>query len=128
DPRGRGGLRPGAGRGAHLRRPHPGIDLPSQPPPVSRRRGAAYHGWRHRSGRSAAGPRPEEDVVTDPAELLDTAKRAASLGRNLLLDGKTGQVTAKSERDYVSELDVRIERVIREHLAEVTPEIGFLGE
>ena len=39
-----------------------------------------------------------------------------------------GTVTAKGDRDMVTEVDLAVERTVREYLAEVTPEIGFLGE
>src|SRR5262249_24196713 len=46
----------------------------------------------------------------------------------LLRASGPGQVTAKADRDMVSELDLSIERQVREHLQQVTPGIGFLGE
>jgi myo-inositol-1(or 4)-monophosphatase len=39
-----------------------------------------------------------------------------------------GALTAKGDRDIVSEVDLAIERRLRAHLHEKTPEIGFLGE
>jgi len=37
-------------------------------------------------------------------------------------------VTAKDERDLVTDVDLDIERTVRTHLAHATPDIGFLGE
>jgi myo-inositol-1(or 4)-monophosphatase len=34
----------------------------------------------------------------------------------------------KSDRDLVSDVDVAVERAVRDHLATATPEVGFLGE
>jgi myo-inositol-1(or 4)-monophosphatase len=39
-----------------------------------------------------------------------------------------GALTAKGDRDIVSEVDLAIERRLRAHLHEKTPAIGFLGE
>jgi myo-inositol-1(or 4)-monophosphatase len=39
-----------------------------------------------------------------------------------------GLLTAKGDRDVVSEVDLAIERQLRAHLHEKTPGIGFLGE
>jgi myo-inositol-1(or 4)-monophosphatase len=38
------------------------------------------------------------------------------------------EVTEKSDRDLVSDVDLAVERAIRAHLETETPEIGFLGE
>ncbi len=66
--------------------------------------------------------------MTDLERLHAIAEEAAAIGTRLLGERQIGRVTAKKDRDYASELDVTIERTIREHLARVTPEIGFLGE
>ena len=66
--------------------------------------------------------------MTALERLHAVAEDAAMIGTRLLQELRIGQVTAKKDRDYASELDVAIERAIREHLARVTPEIGFLGE
>src|SRR5262249_36981988 len=39
-----------------------------------------------------------------------------------------GAVSPKGDRDIVSEVDLQIERRVREHLRRRTPDIGFLGE
>ena len=68
-----------------------------------------------------------------PGELLEIAKRQAVTAGALLLeifrDGDEHEVTSKSTpTDLVSEADRLAERVIRERLAELRPQDGFLGE
>lgn len=66
--------------------------------------------------------------MTELAQLHAIAEEAAGLGGRLLRERQVGRVTAKQDRDYASELDVAIERAVREQLAEATPGFGFLGE
>ncbi len=66
--------------------------------------------------------------MTNLDRLHAVAEEAATIGARLLGERRIGRVTAKMDRDYASELDVAIERTIREHLARATPEVGFLGE
>jgi myo-inositol-1(or 4)-monophosphatase len=49
---------------------------------------------------------------------------AAELVRTLL----PSVVNAKGDRDMVSDIDVEIERAVRDYLCAQTPQIGFLGE
>jgi myo-inositol-1(or 4)-monophosphatase len=68
-----------------------------------------------------------------PAELLEIAKRQALRAGALLLesfrDGREHEIESKSTpTDLVSEADRLAERVIREGLAELRPQDGFLGE
>ncbi|APU12436.1 MULTISPECIES: inositol monophosphatase family protein [Actinoalloteichus] len=63
--------------------------------------------------------------LTDLASIAD---EAISIAGSLLAHGAPGVVSAKSDRDLVSELDLEIERRVRKFLAEQTPECGFLGE
>ncbi|GAA1095755.1 inositol monophosphatase family protein [Nocardiopsis metallicus] len=37
-------------------------------------------------------------------------------------------VSAKDERDLVTDIDLDVERTVRAHMARATPELGFLGE
>lgn len=64
----------------------------------------------------------------NPAQFLPVAQRAVDIARDMLRDRVPGTVTAKGDRDMVSELDVTIERAVRAFLAEETPDIAFLGE
>lgn len=66
--------------------------------------------------------------MTELARWHGIAEDAATIGGRLLRERQVGRVTAKKDRDYASDLDVAIERAVREHLAEVTPDFGFLGE
>ncbi|WAL65886.1 inositol monophosphatase family protein [Amycolatopsis cynarae] len=68
------------------------------------------------------------DPVNDLAELLDIAWDAAEIGRRLMTTTSPGRISAKSDRDLVTELDVRIQHEIRDHLRRATPGFGFLGE
>lgn len=65
----------------------------------------------------------------DPTLLL-AAERAVDSGAALLRRGRrdVGSVVPKGDRDYATEVDLRIEEAIRAVLTEVAPGIGFLGE
>lgn len=62
------------------------------------------------------------------SELLEVARSAVAVGCKLLSTAESGVVRAKGDRDFVTELDVRIQETVRVELAGKTPEIGFLGE
>ncbi|WP_199433871.1 inositol monophosphatase family protein [Qaidamihabitans albus] len=66
--------------------------------------------------------------MKDLDTLLATAQDAAAIGAKLMTTQAPGTVQAKGDRDYVTELDVRIQHQIRDHLARATPDIDFLGE
>src|SRR5581483_9494830 len=59
--------------------------------------------------------------------LLSIAHRAVDLADRHFHD-RPATVSMKSDRDMVTEVDLAIEREVREYLAEQTPTIGFLGE
>lgn len=61
-------------------------------------------------------------------QLLTIAHEAIDLAASMLASGEAGQLTYKTDRDYASELDYRIERTVRDLLAERTPNVGFIGE
>lgn len=65
--------------------------------------------------------------MTDINRLLSIAHRAVDLA-DRHFHGRPSVVSMKSDRDMVTEIDLAIERHIREYLAEETPTIGFLGE
>jgi len=67
-------------------------------------------------------------VSIDIANLLQVARSAVAIGYKLLGSTSTGNVHAKSDRDYVTDLDFRIQSEIRHYLAQETPSIGFYGE
>jgi myo-inositol-1(or 4)-monophosphatase len=64
----------------------------------------------------------------DLNELLFVAQEAADIGANLMTTSTPGVVRAKGDRDYVTELDLRIQHEIQDHLRRATPDIDFLGE
>ena len=65
----------------------------------------------------------------DPALLL-AAERAVGAGADLLRRGRqdVGTVVPKGDRDYATEVDLRIEETIRVALQKAAPDVGFLGE
>lgn len=60
--------------------------------------------------------------------LLAIAQEAADIGAKLMTTSAPGAVRAKGDRDYVTELDVKIQHEIQDHLRRATPDIDFLGE
>lgn len=53
---------------------------------------------------------------------------AVDAARAILLSRRPALVQVKGDRDVVSDVDLAIERTVREHLAHATPGIGLLGE
>lgn len=72
--------------------------------------------------------RTEDGTVTTMETLLATAVTAADHAGRIIRDRAPGELTAKGDRDYASEVDYAVERELRALLAEETPAIGFLGE
>ena len=66
--------------------------------------------------------------MADRSAYLQIALDAVKIADNKLRDHADLRVSVKGDRDYVSNLDVEIEQLVRSHLAEVTPDIGFFGE
>jgi myo-inositol-1(or 4)-monophosphatase len=66
--------------------------------------------------------------MTDLIGLLKVAHRAVDLGRDILTARQATILTAKGDRDLVTEVDLEIERTVRDFLQRETPEVGFLGE
>ncbi|MBL7632912.1 inositol monophosphatase family protein [Frankia nepalensis] len=60
--------------------------------------------------------------------LLEVAREAVDLAAAIVLERRTGRVQAKGDRDYVTEVDLTVERTVRGFLGQRTPHIGFLGE
>jgi myo-inositol-1(or 4)-monophosphatase len=67
-------------------------------------------------------------MTADPGALLPVAFQAADMASEMMRTRRPASVTEKSDRDLVSDVDLAIERAIRRHLHEATPDIGFLGE
>ncbi len=60
--------------------------------------------------------------------LLSAAMEAASIANDLMRSRAPGLLTSKGDRDMVTELDFAVERAVRAHLRELTPQIPVLGE
>lgn len=60
--------------------------------------------------------------------LAGVARKAVRIGDELIRAVRPETVTEKADRDTFTDVDVRIEHEIREYLAEVTPDIDFVGE
>jgi myo-inositol-1(or 4)-monophosphatase len=61
-------------------------------------------------------------------DLAQIAERAVTMGAELVRNATPHQVTEKSDRDVVTDVDVKVEQEVRAYLHRVTPECGFLGE
>jgi myo-inositol-1(or 4)-monophosphatase len=64
------------------------------------------------------------------AALLLAAEEAVDAGVRIMRSGRShiGAVVAKGDRDFATAVDIRIESVMKDSLAEATPSIAFLGE
>jgi len=67
-------------------------------------------------------------MTPDPGSLLPAAMRAADIAAEMMRTMRPATLTEKNDRDLVSDVDLAIERQVREHLAEASPGTGFLGE
>ncbi|MCE7011062.1 inositol monophosphatase [Kibdelosporangium philippinense] len=56
------------------------------------------------------------------------ATQAVSLARRIIQERTPANVSAKGDRDMVTDVDLAVEEAVREFLAAETPEIGLLGE
>ncbi|GIE32099.1 inositol monophosphatase [Actinoplanes italicus] len=66
--------------------------------------------------------------MTDYTDLLPIAHQAVDLAQGIMRTMQPGALTAKGDRDMASEVDLAIEEQVRALLANLTPDIGFLGE
>jgi myo-inositol-1(or 4)-monophosphatase len=64
----------------------------------------------------------------DQRHYLAIARRAAAEAAELIRTHAPGRLTEKGDRDPASEVDLAVERFVRDFLHNKTPEIGFLGE
>ena len=67
-------------------------------------------------------------MTTDRSRLLDHARQAVADAQEVFLGAGHSDLTAKGERDFATESDFAIERMIRSHFEQRTPDIGFHGE
>ncbi|MEV0771432.1 inositol monophosphatase family protein [Nocardia salmonicida] len=61
-------------------------------------------------------------------DALAIAREAVAIGAGMLESARPAVVRLKGDRDYVTDLDLEIERKVQAHLAATTPEFAFLGE
>jgi myo-inositol-1(or 4)-monophosphatase len=64
------------------------------------------------------------------ARLLLAAEHAVDIGSRIMRQGRShiGALIGKGDRDFATDVDLRVESEIRASLAEAVPEIPFLGE
>lgn len=62
------------------------------------------------------------------AGLAAIARDAVRLGAELVRTSTPHQVAEKSDRDIVTDVDIKVEQEVRAYLRRATPECGFLGE
>ncbi|MFG1828112.1 inositol monophosphatase family protein [Microbispora bryophytorum] len=62
-------------------------------------------------------------AATPPA-----AEQAVTIASHIITTKLPGVVTAKGDRDMVTEVDYAVEHAVRDFLSRETPEVGFLGE
>lgn len=62
--------------------------------------------------------------------LLLAAQAAVDVGADILRRGRAhvGELIAKGDRDFATDVDLRVEAAMRTALAEAAPEVAFLGE
>jgi len=67
-------------------------------------------------------------MTTSPGELLPVAMEAATIAADLIRSRLPGSLIAKGDRDMATELDFAVERAVRAHLRDRTPDVAVLGE
>ncbi|GAB2997727.1 inositol monophosphatase family protein [Amycolatopsis acidiphila] len=66
--------------------------------------------------------------MADHRALLPVAREAVAIAHRIVLARAPVSVTAKAERDLVTDVDLAVEEAVRDFLTRETPEIGVLGE
>jgi myo-inositol-1(or 4)-monophosphatase len=66
--------------------------------------------------------------VTDHSDLLQIARDAVALGADMVKNTRPRHIREKSDRDIVTDVDIEVERAVRNFLDRETPDIDFLGE
>ncbi|MEV6259020.1 inositol monophosphatase family protein [Nocardia sp. NPDC051911] len=64
----------------------------------------------------------------DVAAMLDVARAAVARGCELLRTAGPGEVRSKDDRDFVTDLDMRIQDTVRRYLQGAVDGVDFLGE
>lgn len=65
---------------------------------------------------------------SDAWRLLVIAKQAAAMASELVRSRSPRTLTSKGDRDLASDVDLTVEKFVRQFLRERTPALGFLGE
>jgi myo-inositol-1(or 4)-monophosphatase len=66
--------------------------------------------------------------MSEHAALLDVAREAVAKATEIVRSRPSFSVSAKGDRDLVTDVDTAVEDALREFLTAETPEIGVLGE
>ncbi|MBO2451718.1 inositol monophosphatase [Actinomadura barringtoniae] len=66
--------------------------------------------------------------MADAIELLLVAREAVAIAHRIVHARTPGSVTAKGDRDLVTDVDLAVEEAIRAFLTRETPEIAIVGE
>lgn len=66
--------------------------------------------------------------IPDLAPALATAQRAVDLAVQHTLNHRPTQIHLKGDRDVVTNIDLAVERLIRDRLSRWDPAVGFVGE
>lgn len=66
--------------------------------------------------------------MSEHAALLDVAREAVAKATGIVRSRPSFSVSAKGDRDLVTDVDTAVEDALREFLTAETPEIGVLGE
>ena len=64
----------------------------------------------------------------DQRHYLAIARRAVAYAAELIRTHTPGKLTEKGDRDPTSEVDLAVERSVRDFLHNKTPDVEFLGE
>lgn len=65
---------------------------------------------------------------SDGPQLLAIAKQVTALASELVRSKSPHMLTSKGDRDLTSDVDIAVERFVRDFLRKHTPDLGFLGE
>lgn len=66
--------------------------------------------------------------VAEVDGLLPIAREAVAMARRIILSRTVGSVSAKGDRDMVTDIDLAVEEALRDFLLRETPHIAVLGE
>lgn len=67
-------------------------------------------------------------MTYDLIDLRTIADQAVGLGYDIIKNTTPAEIRLKGDRDVVTDVDITVEKEVREFLARMTPHIAFLGE